>query len=120
MRDAGIPQSDWHFADLVIQNESGWWPTKWNGQYGFCPETPTERPANSSGAYGLGQALGAEKMAPFGDDWKTNPVTQLRWAAAYALGRYSTWEAAWTFKQCVGWCHNPKTGWSGVKSHSWW
>lgn len=41
-----------------------------------------------SGAYGLGQALPANKMKSAGDDWKTNPVTQLQWVADYIKSRY--------------------------------
>jgi hypothetical protein len=44
----------------------------------------------TSGAYGLGQALPPEKMASAGDDWKTNPMTQLKWVARYIEERYGT------------------------------
>ena len=33
----------------------------------------------SSGAYGIPQALPASKMAGAGQDWRTNPATQIRW-----------------------------------------
>lgn len=42
----------------------------------------------SSGAYGLPQALPGSKMAAFGADWATNPVTQLRWMASYVDATY--------------------------------
>jgi hypothetical protein len=42
----------------------------------------------SSGAYGLPQALPGAKMAAFGSDWATNPVTQLRWMASYVNSSY--------------------------------
>ena len=32
-----------------------------------------------SGAHGIAQALPAEKMSVVGTDWRTNPVTQIRW-----------------------------------------
>jgi len=83
MRSAGINESDMGYVDYIIGKESGWGYTKWN--YG------------GSGAYGLGQALPAYKMSQFGDDYMTNPVTQLRWATAYAEGRYGSWAAAYDF-----------------------
>ena len=44
----------------------------------------------SSGAYGLGQALPGDKMAIVGDDWRTNPYTQLVWVAKYIDERYGS------------------------------
>ena len=81
MRAAGIAESDFGFVDYIIDRESGWGVTKWN--YG------------GSGAYGIGQALPASKMAAFGADYMTNPVTQLRWANAYAVGRFGSWANAY-------------------------
>ena len=37
----------------------------------------------SSGAYGIPQALPADKMASAGSDWQTNPATQIRWGLGY-------------------------------------
>jgi len=34
-----------------------------------------------STAYGIPQALPGKRMAAFGDDWLTNPATQIRWAS---------------------------------------
>ncbi len=95
MAAAGIPSRDYPYVDFIISHESGWCPTKWNGQAGYCPPYYTEKPPRSSGAYGLGQALPGSKMAPFGADWKTNPVTQLKWATSYAKGRYGSWQGAY-------------------------
>ncbi len=81
MREAGIAESDFGFVDYIISHESGWGVTKSNYR--------------GSGAYGLGQALPASKMASFGGDYLTNPVTQLKWANAYALGRYGSWSGAY-------------------------
>jgi hypothetical protein len=44
----------------------------------------------SSGAYGIPQSLPAEKMATAGDDWRTNPVTQIRWGLDYIRSSYGT------------------------------
>ncbi|HSX01321.1 MAG TPA: hypothetical protein VLF67_03695 [Candidatus Saccharimonas sp.] len=83
MQAAGIAQSDFGYVDYIISHESGWGVTKSNYR--------------GSGAYGLGQALPASKMAPYGADYLTNPVTQLKWANAYALGRYGSWANAYAF-----------------------
>lgn len=42
----------------------------------------------SSGAYGIPQALPADKMASEGADWRTNPKTQIRWGIRYIERRY--------------------------------
>ena len=41
------------------------------------------------GAYGIAQAYPAKKMASIGDDWKTNPATQIRWGLKYIKHRYN-------------------------------
>lgn len=57
----------------------------------------------SSGAYGIPQALPGEKMASAGDDWQTNPATQISWGMGYIAGRYGTPCGAWGHSQSVGW-----------------
>ncbi|NUS42143.1 MAG: transglycosylase SLT domain-containing protein [Mycobacteriaceae bacterium] len=57
----------------------------------------------SSGAYGLAQALPAEKMSAEGVDWFFNPLTQLRWAYKYMNKRYGSPNAAWDFWQQHHW-----------------
>lgn len=44
----------------------------------------------SSGAHGIAQALPATKMEIISVDWRTNPVTQIRWGLHYIDVRYST------------------------------
>lgn len=82
MRAAGISDSDFGYVDYIISHESGWNYHAVN---------------RSSGAYGLPQSLPAGKLASAGADWRDNPVTQLRWAHNYAVGRYGSWEAAYYF-----------------------
>lgn len=43
-----------------------------------------------SGAHGIAQALPADKMNMIATDWRTNPVTQIRWGLHYIDVRYST------------------------------
>lgn len=83
MAAAGIAPSDYGYVDYIVTHESGWDYTNWNH--------------SGSGAYGLGQALPASKMAPYGADYMTDPVAQLKWANAYAQSRYGSWAAAYTF-----------------------
>jgi len=44
----------------------------------------------SSGAHGIAQALPANKMDVVATDWRTNPVTQIRWGLRYISIRYET------------------------------
>jgi len=48
-----------------------------------------------SGAHGIAQALPASKMDLIGKDWRTNPVTQIRWGLHYIDVRYETPCKAW-------------------------
>ena len=82
MRAASISDSDFGYVDYIISHESGWNYHAVN---------------RSSGAYGLPQSLPAGKLASAGADWRDNPVTQLRWANNYAVGRYGSWDAAYRF-----------------------
>ena len=43
-----------------------------------------------SGAHGIPQALPANKMSVVSTDWRTNPVTQIRWGLRYITIRYET------------------------------
>jgi len=72
----------------IVIKESGWNPR--------AKEPRT-------GAYGLGQALPASKMAPFGADYLTNPETQLKWLMAYIKGRYGTPNGALEFHKINNW-----------------
>jgi hypothetical protein len=57
------------------QGESGW---HWNAENA------------SSGAYGIPQALPGSKMASAGADWRSNPVTQMRWGMGYIKTVYGS------------------------------
>ena len=57
----------------------------------------------SSGAYGIPQALPGSRMKKFGDDWRSNPVTQIKWGAYYIEDRYGTPCIAWATSQRRGW-----------------
>lgn len=59
--------------DRIFQRESRWNPLARN---------------RTSGAYGIPQALPGSKMASEGADWRTNPVTQVKWGIKYVRARY--------------------------------
>lgn len=94
MRLAGIGSSDFAYVDYIVSRESGWCPTKLQGQYGDCPAYPPSSIPAGLG-YGLGQATPGSKMAPFGGDWQTSAITQLKWANSYAVSTYGGWGAAY-------------------------
>ena len=48
-----------------------------------------------SGAHGIPQALPADKMEIISSDWRTNPVTQMRWGLRYIEIRYNNPCSAW-------------------------
>lgn len=56
-----------------------------------------------SHAYGIPQALPAEKMASAGPDWRNNPKTQIIWGLGYIRDRYLTPCRAWARSETLGW-----------------
>jgi hypothetical protein len=56
-----------------------------------------------SGAYGIPQALPGAKMSSEGDDWLTNPETQIRWGIKYIKARYGS--------ACGALAHSNKFNW---------
>lgn len=94
LKQAGIPESWWPATDEIISAESGWNP----------------KAQNSSGAYGLPQSLPGSKMASAGSDWRTNPITQLKWYKSYIKGRYGTIGKALAFRHAHNWYANG--GWA--------
>ena len=80
-RQAGVSEADLYNALTLIYHESG------------CRVNAK----NASGAYGIPQALPGKKMAEFGSDWETNPVTQIKWMAKYVKGRYGGWNQAMAY-----------------------
>lgn len=82
MSAVGISEDDYDYVDYIVSHESSW-------DYQATNE--------SSGAYGLCQALPGNKMAESGTDWKINPITQMDWCNNYAIERYGSWENAQIF-----------------------
>ena len=100
--DAGTAQAIAY--DLVL--ERGWD----EGEYG-CLVALWQRESNwnafamnpTSGAYGIPQALPGNKMATAGEDWATNPETQIRWGLGYITARYATPCGAWEHSETHNW-----------------
>ena len=85
---AGFATSQMSCLEPLWSRESGWNETAGN---------------QSSGAYGIPQALPGSKMAEYGSDWMTNPVVQVKWGLTYIKGRYGTPCDAWSAFQSKGW-----------------
>jgi transglycosylase-like protein with SLT domain len=83
-----VPADQFAAFAWIITRESGWDVTATNP---------------SSGAYGLGQALPARKMAAYGPDYLTDAATQIKWALAYMDGRYGSPNSAQAFWESHGW-----------------
>lgn len=86
-------QENPQLAAQVLMPEYGFGPEQWGclqtlwigeSDWRWSAENP------SSGAYGIPQSLPADKMAEEADDWKTNPVTQIRWGLNYIKLSYGT------------------------------
>ena len=95
---AGISSNDYQYADYIISHESGWCPTKAQGEH-YCPAIPDN--AYTPYGYGLCQATPGYKMSSAGADWATNPITQLEWCNSYAVSRYGGWYNAY-----IHWINN--------------
>ncbi len=83
---------------------------KWNAKQMSCLDTLWTGESHwnfkahnySSGATGIAQALPANKMDVIATDWRTNPVTQLKWGLRYIKIRYGTPCKALAKTRCSG------------------
>lgn len=73
--EKGWTGDQWLCLEKLWTNESNWRHTAANYQ--------------GSGAYGIPQALPASKMASHGEDYLSNPRTQIAWGLDYISARYS-------------------------------
>ena len=80
-------------------NEVGCLISLWDRESGWDETAYNE----SSGAYGVPQSLPGDKMASHGDDWETNPATQIAWGLDYIDGRYGSPCGAWSHSESNGW-----------------
>ncbi|MEU4287982.1 hypothetical protein AB0E63_07155 [Kribbella sp. NPDC026596] len=86
--------------------DHGWGPGQftcleklWNkeSRWKVSADNPT------SSAYGIPQALPGNRMAAYGSDWRTNPVTQIKWGLDYIEDAYGSPCSAWAHSQAKGW-----------------
>lgn len=75
LSEYGWGQGEWSCLISLWSGESDW---TWNATN------------SSSGAYGIPQSLPASKMASAGPDWKTNPITQMKWGMTYIKDSYGS------------------------------
>jgi hypothetical protein len=78
----------WTSFNNIVMAESSWNVTATN---------------QSSGAYGIPQALPGSKMASAGADWQSNGETQLKWMMGYIQQVYGSPDKAWAFHVTHGW-----------------
>jgi hypothetical protein len=88
MADYGWGDSQFSCLDRLWTRESQW---------NYRAQNP------SSGAYGIPQSLPGSKMGSVASDWRTNPVTQIKWGLGYISDRYGTPCGAWAHSESVGW-----------------
>lgn len=88
LADFGWSEGQFSCLDVLWERESNW-------------DHTADNP--SSSAYGIPQALPGSKMASAGEDWRTNPVTQIRWGLGYIADIYGSPCAALDHSDAHGW-----------------
>lgn len=103
---ANTPEGAQQTARQMAASQYGWGEDQfqclvqlWTKESGWNYQA--ENP--SSGAFGIVQALPAEKLATAGADWRTNAATQVKWGLDYIARGYGTPCAAWGHSQSVNW-----------------
>ncbi len=87
-----------YVARVIMQNEYSWGADQYSCLNRlWTKESHWNYKAHNyrSGAHGIAQALPASKMEIVSTDWRTNPVTQIRWGLRYIDLRYDTPCKAW-------------------------
>ncbi|GAB3745204.1 aggregation-promoting factor C-terminal-like domain-containing protein [Nocardiopsis nanhaiensis] len=104
---ASVPSGSAKDIALQMVLDEGWGADEFHS----CLEPLWEKESNwdhtaenpSSGAYGIPQSLPGNKMASEGDDWQTNPATQIAWGLSYIKDRYGNPCGAWSHSQANNW-----------------
>jgi soluble lytic murein transglycosylase-like protein len=84
LAQAGVPETDWQYADYIVSKESSWNPNAVN---------------RSSGACSLAQSLPCSKIK---GDWR-DPVNALKWQYNYVKSRYGSYYQAYQFWRVNHW-----------------
>lgn len=58
---------------------------------------------SSSGAHGIPQAMPGSKMASVGKNWRSNPMTQIKWGLSYIKAVYKSPCRAWSHWKSRHW-----------------
>ena len=87
--------TQWDSFYNILEHESGWCHTKWNGQ-GVCPDKPRDdKLPGHSNAYGLCQTMLSVHGLLGDKGFMNNPYQQVDWCIAYAKRVYGTPNEAW-------------------------
>lgn len=94
----------WEAFYNIIEHESGWCHTKWNGQTD-CPEVArTEKLPGHSNAQGLCQTMLSVHDLITDYDFMNDPYRQVDWCINYTKEKYQ----------------NPKLAWAKWQEKKWW
>jgi hypothetical protein len=88
-----VGPAEWICLEELWERESSW----------TTRDKPWTAVNRSSGAYGIPQSLPAKKMETAGHDWRTNPMTQIKWGLQYIHDRYGS--------VCKALQHHNRKGW---------
>ena len=104
--DSAIAAGDNVEVGRILAAQNGWTGDQWQCLYNLWQKesrwlTTADNPTSS--AYGIPQALPGRKMASAGEDWATNPATQITWGIGYIEDRYGTPCGAWGHSQSHNW-----------------
>ena len=91
---AKTPKGARQIASAIIKEKYSKWGARqvacldrlWTGESHWNFQAHNYR----SGAHGIPQALPATKMEIVATDWRTNPITQIKWGLSYIKARYET------------------------------
>jgi N-acetyl-anhydromuramyl-L-alanine amidase AmpD len=116
--EAGFTGAEWECLLQTWVEESGWAVNAINDAEGnndkpgppngkrnrrLDPENGETISDTEKDAYGIPQSLPGGKMKTEGDDWRTNPVTQIKWGLKYIKDRYRVPCGALAHRKSDGW-----------------
>ena len=91
-----LHRGNWRCLDRLWDRESQWRPRAFNpatGATGIAQAVPGRNMAK----------VGRSRLDPITSDWRTDPLTQVRWGLRYIRGRYGTPCHALHFQLRRGW-----------------
>lgn len=88
LQEAGIAESDWAYVNFIVTKESSWNYKAVNAQ---------------TSATGLPQSIPSYWRDTWAEDFKDNPVSQLKWQKWYIEDRYGSYAKAFEFWKRNNW-----------------